>query len=98
MDLHPVQSPRLFRLFLPRLEYLIRISSIKLPVDEINALFKGKECLSEISQNILKNNIYNYLISFQYDAQDRRKVCNALEFNSKEILIQESKIAILSEK
>ena len=81
-----------------RLEYLIRISSIKLPVDEINALFKGKECLSEISQNILKNNIYNYLISFQYDAQDRRKVCNALEFNSKEILIQESKIAILSEK
>lgn len=69
-----------------------------LPVDEINALFKGKECLSEISQNILKNNIYNYLISFQYDAQDRRKVCNALEFNSKEILIQESKIAILSEK
>lgn len=65
---------------------------------QIQAVMKGKECLSEISQNILKNNIYNYLISFQYDAQDRRKVCNALEFNSKEILIQESKIAILSEK
>lgn len=81
-----------------RLEYLIRISSIKLPIDEINMLFKGKECLSEISQNILKDNIYKYLVSFQYDVKDRQKVCETLRFNSKDLLIQEQKMAALSEK
>ena len=81
-----------------RLEYLIRISSIKLPVDEINILFKGKGCLSEISQSILKDNIYKYLTSFQYDVKDRQMVCATLGFNSKDLLIQERKEAVLSEK
>lgn len=81
-----------------RLEYLIRISSIKLPVSEINALYSGKACLSEISKNILRDNIYKYLTSYQYDAQDRRTVCSLLGFNSKDILIQEQKLAVLGEK
>lgn len=81
-----------------KLEYLIRISSIRLPVDEINILFKGKERLSEISQNILKDNIYKYLTSFQYDVKDRQMVCATLGFSSKELLIQERKVAALSEK
>lgn len=81
-----------------RLEYLIRISSIKLPVDEINMLFKGKDCLSEISQNILKDNIYRYLTSFQYDVKDRQMVCTTLKFSNKDILIQERKTVTLSAK
>lgn len=81
-----------------RLEYLIRISSIKLPVAEINALFTGKGCLSEISQNILKDNIYRYLTSYQYDVHDRQAVCSVLGFSSKDLLIQERKLAVLGEK
>lgn len=81
-----------------RLEYLIRISSIRLPVDEISALFTGKGCLSEISQNILKDNIYRYLTSYQYDGHDRQSVCSILGFNSKDLLIQEQKLAVLAEK
>lgn len=52
-----------------RVEYLIRVSSTKLPVNDIIALFKGKERLSEISQRILKDNIYRYLTSYQYDVK-----------------------------
>lgn len=81
-----------------RLEYLIRISSVRLPVDEISALFTGKNCLSEISQNILKDNIYRYLTSYQYDGHDRQSVCSILGFNSKDLLIQEQKLAVLAEK
>ena len=81
-----------------KLEYLIRIASTKLPVDEANMLFKGKGRLSEISQKILKDNIYGYLTSFQYDVQDRQRLCSILGFDSKDILIQEQKIAVLNEK
>lgn len=81
-----------------RIEYLIRISSIKFPVNEINASFTGKGCLSEISQNILKDNIYRYLTSYQYDVQDRQAVCSILGFNSKDLLIQERKLAVLGDK
>lgn len=81
-----------------RVEYLIRISSTKLPVDEITSLFKGKDSLCDISQKILKNNIYKYLISYQYDMQDRQSVCSILGFNSRELLIQEQKTVMLAEK
>lgn len=81
-----------------QLEYLIRISSTKLPVKEINELFKGKDCLSEISQHVLKDNIYRYLSSYQYDANDRMAVCATLGFNNKTLLIQEKKFAALREK
>lgn len=80
------------------LEYLIRISSVRLPVDEISELFTGKGSLSEISQKILKDNIYRYLTSYQYDRHDRQVVCSILGFNSKDLLIQEKKLAMLAEK
>ena len=80
------------------LEYLIRISSVRLPVDEISELFTGKGSLSEISQKILKDNIYRYLTSYQYDRHDRQAVCSILGFNSKDLLIQEKKLAMLAEK
>ena len=81
-----------------RLEYLIRISSIKLPIDEINALFKSKNCLSEISQKILKDNIYRYLVSYQYDWRDKQTACTILDFKIHELIVQESKLSKLSEK
>ena len=81
-----------------KIEYLIRISTIRLPVEEINALFKGRESLSEVSKSILKDNVYKYLTSFQYDARDRQMVCATLGFSNKDLLIQERKLAALSEK
>lgn len=78
-----------------RVEYLIRVSSTKLPVNDIIALFKGKERLSEISQRILKDNIYRYLTSYQYDVKDRQMVCSHLGFNTKNLLIQEQKLDTL---
>ena len=69
-----------------------------LPVEEINALFKGRESLSEVSKSILKDNVYKYLTSFQYDARDRQMVCATLGFSNKDLLIQERKLAALSEK
>lgn len=81
-----------------QLEYLIRISSANLPVKEISNLFKGKECLSDISQHILKDNIYRYLTSYQYTEKDRQTVCSILGFNSQNILIQEKKLLEMGEQ
>ncbi|RHP47297.1 metallophosphoesterase [Clostridium sp. AF32-12BH] len=81
-----------------RLEYLIRISLEKLPVDEIDKLFKGKDCLSQISKIIMKDNIYKYLSTFKYDVRDRQRVCSTLSFKSKDLFIQEQKSAMLSVK
>lgn len=75
-----------------RLEYLLRIANTRLPVSEINELFNGKECLADISQSILKYNISEYLSSYQFDENDRRKVCSLLGFNIKDILIEEQKL------
>lgn len=81
-----------------RLEYLLRVANTRLPVSDINELFKGKDCLSDISKNILKYNISRYLSSYQFDDNDRRKVCTILDFNIKDILIDEQKLIILRNK
>ncbi len=81
-----------------RLEYLLRVANTRLPVSDINELFKGKDCLSDISKNILKYNISRYLSSYQFDDNDRRKVCTILGFNIKDILIDEQKLIILRSK
>ena len=81
-----------------RLEYLLRTANTRLPISEIHELFKGKNCLDDISQNILKNNIYRYLSSYQFDDNDRRKVCSILEFNIKDILIEEQRLITLKNK
>ena len=75
-----------------RLEYLLQIANTKLPVSEIDELFKGKECLADISQSILKNNIWKYLSNYQFDNNDRKKVCNLLQFSIKDILVEEQKL------
>ena len=74
-----------------QLEYLIRISSAKLPVEEMTKLFTGKDCLSGLSQQIMKDNIYRYLTSYQFDSHDRQVVCSLLDFKYKDVLIQEQK-------
>lgn len=81
-----------------RLEYLLRIANTRLPVSEVNELFKGKDCLAEVSQSILKYNISRYLSSYQFDDNDRRKVCTILEFKIKDILIEEQRLITLQRK
>ncbi len=81
-----------------RMEYLLRIANTRLPVSEINELFKGKDCLADISQNILKYNISRYLSSYQFDDNDRRKVCTLLGFNIKDVLIEEQRLIVLKSK
>ena len=81
-----------------RLEYLLRIANTRLPISDIKELFKGKDCLADISQNILKSNISRYLSSYQFDDNDRRKVCTLLGFNIKDVLIEEQKLIVLKSK
>lgn len=81
-----------------RLEYLLRIANTRLPVSEINELFKGKDCLAEVSQSILKYNISRYLSSYQFDDNDRRKVCTILKFKIKDVLIEEQRMITLQRK
>ena len=73
-----------------RLEYIFRISQ-KLPVNDIYMLFKGKNKLKSISQSILKNSIYGYLSSYQYDYKDKQRICSTLGFNIRDVLIEEQK-------
>ena len=74
-----------------RLEYLIRIANTKLPVEEIKKLYNGKEPLEDISQIILKKNIYRYLSSYQFDNKDKQAVCDVVGFMIKDVLIEEQK-------
>lgn len=80
------------------LEYLLRIANTRLPISDIKELLKGKDCLADISQNILKSNISRYLSSYQFDDNDRRKVCTLLGFNIKDVLIEEQKLIVLKSK
>ncbi len=81
-----------------RVEYLIRISSIKLPIKEIRNLFKGKEAVGDASQNIFKNNIYMYLRNYQFDNRDRQTVCSILGFDIKNMLLEEQKMIAIMDK
>ncbi len=81
-----------------RLEYLFRIAKTKLPVAEINNLFKGKNAFSDISQGIMKNNIYHYLSMYQYEYRDKQAVCSQLKFDIKDVLIEEKKNLIEKNK
>lgn len=81
-----------------RLEYLLRIANTRLPISDIKELFKGKDCLADMSQSILKSNISRYLSSYQFDDNDRRKVCALLGFNIKDVLIEEQKLIVLKNK
>lgn len=55
-----------------------------------------REPLSDISQRILKDNIYRYLTNYQYETQDRQAVCSILKFSSSAVLLEEKKQTALS--
>ena len=76
----------------------MRIANTRLPISYIKELLKGKDCLADISQNILKSNISRYLSSYQFDDNDRRKVCTLLGFNIKDVLIEKQKLIVLKSK
>lgn len=80
------------------LEYLIRISDVRLPVRKIRELFAGKNKLDNFSQGILKNKIYAYLTSFQYDRNDRQSVCSILGFNYRDVTIRGDKAEAFSRR
>ncbi len=71
---------------------MIRIATTRLPVTEIKALFNRKRAIEHTSQNILKNNIYMYLSSYQFDSKDRQAICSILGFNMKDVLLEEQKL------
>lgn len=75
-----------------RLQYLIIISGYHLPINEIKELFYGKNKLEPFSQSIIRQNIYYYLCSYQYDIKDKQTVCSILHFNIQDILIEEQRL------
>lgn len=81
-----------------RLEYLMRISQTKLPVDDIKQLFEGKNALDAFSQSIMKNNISRFLVNYQFDRNDKKKVCSILKFNIKDVLVEENKFMAIAQK
>lgn len=97
IDLYADNNPKdLVRMI--RLEYLIRISKIKLPVDDVKDLFEGKNALDDFSQSIMKNNISRFLSSYQFERNDKKRVCSILKFNIKDVLIEEQKLTMIAQK
>ncbi len=76
-------------------EFKLRITDDKLPVDDIERCLTGKRKLGSFSKNIMKNIVASYLSSYQYDSKDKERVCNLLEFNYKKLYIEDQKNAAL---
>lgn len=76
-------------------EYKIRITDDKLPVDDIERCLTGKRKLSSFSKSIMKNIVASYLSSYQYDSKDKERVCNLLDFNYKKLFLEDQKNAAL---
>ena len=74
-----------------KVDFLIRIAKINLPVDEITSLFAGKKELMDVSKSIFKKNIHYYLSTYQFDSREKQKICDLLGFNIKDIFIEEQK-------
>lgn len=72
-------------------EYKIRITDNKLPIDDIERCLMGKRKLGSFSKSIMKNIVASYLSSYQYDNRDKERVCNLLRFNYKKIYIEDKK-------
>jgi len=76
-------------------EYKIRITDDKLPVDDIERCLTGKRKLGSFSKNIMKNIVASYLSSYQYDSKDKERVCNLLKFKYKNLFLEDQKNAAL---
>jgi hypothetical protein len=76
-------------------EYKIRITDDKLPVDDIERCLTGKRKLGSFSKSIMKSIVASYLTSYQYDSKDKERVCNLLDFNYKKLFLEDQKNAVL---
>lgn len=76
-------------------EYKIRITDDKLPVDDIERCLAGKRRLGSFSKSIMKSIVASYLSSYQYDSKDKERVCNLLGFNYKKLFLEDQKNAVL---
>lgn len=76
-------------------EYKLRITDDKLPVDDIERCLIGKRKLDSFSKNIMKNIVASYLSSYQYDSKDKERVCNLLKFKYKKFFVEDQKNAAL---
>lgn len=76
-------------------EYKIRITDNRLPVDDIEKCLNGKRKLGSFSRSIMKSIVASYLSSYQYDSKDKERVCNLLGFNYKKLFLEDQKNAAL---
>lgn len=73
------------------IEFLIRTLDGNLPTKEISSCLKGKSNLGAFTLDRLKNNIAFYLRNYQFNAHDKQVVCSMLDFNIKDMFIEEQK-------
>lgn len=73
------------------IEYQIKITESKLPVNDIERCLYGKRKLGSFSIEIMKNVIASYLTSYQYDSKDKERICNLLGFDYKTLYIEDQK-------
>ncbi|MCD7955972.1 MAG: metallophosphoesterase [Lachnospiraceae bacterium] len=79
------------------IDYLIRTQNGHLPVKSIEECIKGKNKIDAFSLGILSQNIAIYLKNYQYNPEDKKAVCELLNFNIKDFFIAEQKLKLASE-
>lgn len=79
------------------IDYLIRTQNGHLPVKDIEECIKGKNKLDTFSRSIFSQNVAVYLRNYQYDVNDKKAVCSLLNFNIKDIFIDEQKNKLISD-
>lgn len=79
------------------IDYSIRTQNGHLPVKDIEECIKGKNKLDTFSCSILSQNVAVYLRNYQYDVNDKKAVCSLLNFNIKDIFIDEQKNKLISD-
>lgn len=77
------------------IEYKLRISDGKLPINDIERCLSGRRKLSSFSANIMKHIVASYLSIYQYDSKDKERVCNILGFDYKKLFIEDQKAVAL---
>lgn len=80
------------------IEFLIRTSDGHLPTKEISNCVKGKNKLGVFTLDRLKNNIAFYLRNYQFNAHEKQVTCSILNFNIKDMIIEEQKGIARNEK
>lgn len=77
---------------LTSIDYFIRTQNGHLPVKDIEKCVKGKNKLDGFSLKVLSQNVSFFLKNYQYDEKDKKAVCSLLNFNIKDVFIEEQKI------